>query len=205
MDTLTEIPKKSTESEIALKVAIQGYPGAFHDIASRHYFEDKKIEIVPGHTFDDLVDLIKNKTADIGLMAIENTLAGGIMSNYYRLLKTTSRPLGKFTSASSKTSWLYRTRIEELIEAYSHPMAIAQCKKFFHPYHIRLIEAEDTALSAKMIANGKMEKTGAIASSLAADMYGLEMIAESIETNKQNYTVFSIRTGRRTTHQRGCR
>jgi prephenate dehydratase len=61
MNTLTEIPKKSTEPEIALKVAIQGYPGAFHDIASRYYFEDKKIEIVPGHTFDDLVDLIKKK------------------------------------------------------------------------------------------------------------------------------------------------
>ncbi|MEZ4957725.1 MAG: prephenate dehydratase domain-containing protein [Saprospiraceae bacterium] len=194
MDTLTEIPKKSTESEIALKVAIQGYPGAFHDIASRHYFEDKKIEIVPGHTFDDLVDLIKNKTADIGLMAIENTLAGGIMSNYYRLLENNLKATGEiYLRIKQNLMALPGQRIEELIEVYSHPMAIAQCKKFFHPYqHIRLIEAEDTALSAKMIANGKMEKAHAIASSLAADMYGLEMIAESIEMNKQNYTRFLV-------------
>lgn len=194
MDTLTEIPKKSTESEIALKVAIQGYPGAFHDIASRHYFEDKKIEIVPGHTFDDLVDLIKNKTADIGLMAIENTLAGGIMSNYYRLLENNLKATGEiYLRIRQNLMALPGQRIEELIEVYSHPMAIAQCKKFFQQHqHIRLIEAEDTALSAKMIANGKMEKAGAIASSLAADMYGLEMIAESIETNKQNYTRFLV-------------
>jgi prephenate dehydratase len=194
MDTLTEIPKKSTESEIALKVAIQGYPGAFHDIASRHYFEDKKIEIVPGHTFDDLVDLIKNKTADIGLMAIENTLAGGIMSNYYRLLENNLKATGEiYLRIKQNLMAMPGQRIEELKEVYSHPMAIAQCKKFFQQHqHIRLIEAEDTALSAKMIANGKMEKAGAIASSLAADMYGLEMIAESIETNKQNYTRFLV-------------
>lgn len=194
MDTLTETPKKSTESEVALKVAIQGYPGAFHDIASRHYFEDKKIEIVPGHTFDDLVELIKNKTADIGLMAIENTLAGGIMSNYYRLLENNLKATGEiYLRIKQNLMVLPGQNIENLKEVYSHPMAIAQCKKFFQQHrHIRLIEAEDTALSAKMIAHSKMEKAGAIASSLAADMYGLEMIAESIETNKQNYTRFLV-------------
>jgi prephenate dehydratase len=127
-------------------------------------------------------------------MAIENTLAGGIMSNYYRLLENNLKATGEiYLRIKQNLMAMPGQRIEELKEVYSHPMAIAQCKKFFHPYqHIRLIEAEDTALSAKMIANSKMEKAGAIASSLAADMYGLEMIAESIETNKQNYTRFLV-------------
>ncbi len=194
MNTLLNTTEKTSETGVALKVAIQGYPGAFHDIASRHYFEEKNVEIVPGHSFDDLVDLIKNKTADLGLMAIENTLAGGIISNYYRLLENNLKATGEiYLRIKQNLMALPGQKIEELKEVYSHPMAIAQCKKFFQQHqHIRLIEAEDTALSAKMIAEGKMEKTGAIASSLAADMYSLNIIAQGIETNKQNYTRFLV-------------
>ncbi len=194
MNTLTETNDKIAETEIVQKVAIQGYPGAFHDIASRHYFQGKKIEIVPGHTFDDLVDLILNKRVDVGLMAIENTLAGGIMSNYYRLLENNLKATGEiYLRIKQNLMALPGQQLADLTEVHSHPMAIAQCKKYFLQHrHIRLVEAEDTALSAKMIADGKMKNTGAIASSLAADMYGLEMIAESIETNKQNYTRFLV-------------
>ncbi len=193
MDTLTETLKNHTETAV-IKVAIQGYPGAFHDIASRRYFENREIEIIPGHSFDDVVNLIKNKTADVGLMAIENTLAGSIMSNYYRLLENNLKATGEiYLRIKQNLMALPGQKIEELKEVYSHPMAIAQCKQFFHQYpHIHLVEAEDTALSAKMIADGKMENIGAIASSLAADMYGLEILSAGIETNKQNHTRFLV-------------
>ena len=194
MDTLTETTDRKKEAPTVVKVAIQGYPGAFHDIASRQYFEEREIEIVPGHTFDDLVNLIKNQTADAGLMAIENTLAGSIMSNYYRLLENNLKATGEiYLRIKQNLMALPGQKIIDLKEVYSHPMAIAQCKIFFHQYpHIHLVEADDTALSAKMIADGKMSNTGAIASSLAAEMYGLEIIAPSIETNKQNHTRFLV-------------
>ena len=194
MDTLTETTDQSTKPGTKLKVAIQGYPGAFHDIASRQYFNKNNVEIVPGHTFDDLVALVQNKTADVGLMAIENTLAGGIVSNYYRLLENNLKATGEiYLRIKQNLMTLPGQKIIDLKEVYSHPMAIAQCKRFFYQYpHIHLVEAEDTALSAKMIADQKLKKTGAIASTLAADMYGLEVVAASIETNKQNHTRFLV-------------
>lgn len=194
MYTAPTTTKNTLQTKKPLSVAIQGYPGAFHDIASRQYFEKHSVNIVPGDTFDDLVDLIKNKTVDVGLMAIENTLAGSIVSNYYRLLENNLKATGEiYLRIKQNLMVLPNVKIEEINEVYSHPMAIAQCKQFFkkHP-HIRLIEAKDTALSAKIVADKKMGNTGAIASSLAADMYGLEIIGESIETNKYNYTRFLV-------------
>ena len=160
MDTLTEINKKDSETAdagVALKIAIQGYPGAFHDIAARHFFKERKLDIVPGDTFDDLVDAIQEKDADLGLMAIENTLAGSIMSNYYRLLENGLEAIGEiYLRIRQNLMTLPGQKIEDLKEVYSHPMAIAQCKKFFHQYpHIHLVEAEDTALSAKWIQEKK--------------------------------------------------
>ncbi|MEO1262472.1 MAG: prephenate dehydratase [Bacteroidota bacterium] len=194
MDTLTKTTDQMTDSDTDLKVAIQGYPGAFHDIASRQYFDKNMVEIVPGHTFDDLVSLVQDKTADAGLMAIENTLAGGIVSNYYRLLENNLRATGEiYLRIKQNLMTLPGQKIEDLKEVYSHPMAIAQCKKFFYKYpKIHLVEAEDTALSAKKIADQKQKNIGAIASSLAAEMYGLEIIAAGIETNKQNHTRFLV-------------
>ena len=194
MDTLTETLKNNTAKKTTLKVAIQGYPGAFHDIASRKYFDNKKVEIMPGRSFDDVINLIKNKIADVGLMAIENTLAGSIMSNYYRLLENDLKATGEiYLRIKQNLMVLPNQKIEELKEVYSHPMAIAQCKQFFRQYpNIHLVESEDTALSAKKIADDKLKNIGAIASTLAAEMYGLEIIAPSIETNKQNHTRFLV-------------
>ncbi len=194
MDTLTKTSKTTGKTPKEVKVAIQGYPGAFHDIAARHFFKDMEVSAIPGHTFDDMVELVSNKTADLGLMAIENTLAGSIMSNYYRLLENHLQASGEiYLRIKQNLMALPDQQIEDIREVYSHPMAIAQCKKFFQQYpHIHLIETEDTALSAKKINEQKMEEAGAIASSLAADMYGLEIIAESIETNNMNYTRFLV-------------
>lgn len=197
MDTFTEMSTKELNNSIEkapLKVAIQGFPGAFHDIAAKYYFKEKEVTPVPGNTFDDMVALIINKKVDIGLMAIENTLAGSIMSNYYRLMENDLQATGEiYLRIKQNLMALPGQSIEDLTEVHSHPMAIAQCKKYFqkHP-HIRLIETQDTALSAKRIKENGMREIGAIASSLAAQMYGLNIIAESIETNKKNYTRFLV-------------
>lgn len=177
-----------------LRVAIQGVPGAFHDIAARHFFGADRVEIVPAHTFRQMVDEVENGSADTGLMAIENTIAGSIIGNYRLLTASKLRAVGEaYLRIRQNLMALPGQRIEDLREVHSHPIAIAQCDEFFaqHP-HIRLVEMEDTALSAQRIAQQQTKGIGAIASHLAASMYGLEILGDSIETNKQNFTRFLV-------------
>jgi len=182
------------ETQPKLRVAIQGVPGAFHDIAARHFFGADRVDIVPAHTFRQLVEQVENGAADTGLMAIENTIAGSIIGNYRLLTASKLRAVGEvYLRIRQNLMALPGQRIEDVREVHSHPIAIAQCDEFFaqHP-HIRLVEMEDTALSAQRIAQQQIKGVGAIASSLAASMYGLELLAESIETNKLNFTRFLV-------------
>ncbi|NUQ26096.1 MAG: prephenate dehydratase [Saprospiraceae bacterium] len=199
MDTL------STESQLLagpsgansepLRVCIQGGPGAFHEIAARQYFGSRPVDIVPALTFEALIAVMEaGQAADIALMAIENTLAGSLMSNYQLLNNTNLVVVGEvYLRIVQNLMALPGQTIGDIIEVYSHPIAIAQCRDFFrrHP-HIRLIEAEDTALSARMISDQGRAGAGAIASTLAAEMYDMDLLAESIETNKHNYTRFLV-------------
>ncbi|MCR9054853.1 MAG: prephenate dehydratase [Phaeodactylibacter xiamenensis] len=178
-----------------LRVSIQGYAGAFHEVAARHCFQNQPLEIVPAHTFEDLVGMVEaQEEADIGLMAIENTLAGSIMRNYTLLQQSGLHITGEvFLRIKQNLMVLPGVRIEELREVHSHPMAIAQCREFFTQYpNIRLVETVDTALSAREISENGWSHIGAIASTLAAEMYGLEIIAPGIETNKKNHTRFLV-------------
>ncbi len=178
-----------------LRVAIQGVPGAFHEIAARHYFSPATVDIVPALTFEELVGMVeKGAQADVGLMAMENTLAGGLMSNFRLLNESRLQAAGEvFLRIRQNLMALPGTGVQDLREVHSHPIAIAQCREFFRQYpHIRLVEAEDTALSARNILEQQLPDVGAIGSSLAAELYGLNMLAESIETNKKNQTRFLV-------------
>lgn len=177
------------------KVAIQGYPGAFHEIAARLYYGDRNMEIEPTHTFDDLVKKVEiGEQANAGLMAIENSLAGSLMYNYGLLNESKLSVTGEvYIRIKQNLMTLPGVKIEDLTEVRSHYMAIAQCREFFRQYpHIRLVETADTALSAKEIRDNNLQTVGAIASGLAAEMYNLEIIGASIETNKKNYTRFLV-------------
>ena len=176
------------------KIAIQGGYGAFHEIAAYQYFQNEEIEIIPRNTFRDLVSTLKSQNSDYGIMAIENSLAGSILPNYALILDSDMRITGEiYLRIQQNLVALKGVNIEDITEVYSHPMAILQCQHFFdsHP-GIRLIESMDTALSAKDIAEKGLTDTGAISSHLAATKYGLNILAESIETNKMNYTRFLI-------------
>ncbi len=179
---------------MAKKIAIQGGYGAFHEIAAHHYFENEEIDILPRNTFRDMVSTLKDRKCDYGIMAIENSLAGSIIPNYNLIINSSMHVNGEiYLRIKQNLVAMSGVKIEELKEVYSHPMAILQCHDFFdkHP-HIRLIESMDTALSAGDIAKAGAMDTGAIASRMAAEKYGLEIIARSIETNKKNYTRFLI-------------
>lgn len=192
---LTAVQGSETDSATPLRVCIQGYPGAFHEIAARFCFAETDIEIVPALTFEELVRRIETGDgADAGLMAIENTLAGSLMSNYKLLNQSSLTIIGEvYLRIKQNLMALPGKTIEDLREVHSHPIAIEQCREFFrqHP-HIRLVEIEDTALAARHIRDKQLEDVGAIASTLAAGMYGMEILAPGIETNKLNFTRFLV-------------
>lgn len=186
---------KDNKGKVVPKVGIQGYAGAFHELASRAYFQEQAIEIVPMDTFEDLIFATeKRTTVDLSLMAIENSVAGSLMRNYDLLRKSNLRIVGEVYLRIKQNLMVQPgVKIEDLTEVHSHYMALAQCREFLKQYpHIKLIETRDTALSARDIKQNNWCQIGAIASSLAAEMYELEIIGESIETNKKNYTRFLV-------------
>ena len=191
----TDSTTEDSESDKIKRIVIQGYPGAFHEVAARKYYADSNIEIIPADWFDILVEKVEDPgRAEGALMAIENTLGGGILENYKLINKSNLHITGEvYLRIVQNLMALPGQKIVDLTEVHSHYMAIRQCKAFFKAYpHIKLVETSDTALSAKNIRENDLKGVGAIASSLAAKMYQLDLLAEGIETNKKNFTRFLV-------------
>jgi len=178
---------------INLEIAIQGGKASFHEIASMFYYGNS-CNNVSFNSFDKLVNSIESKNTDVGLMAIENTVAGSILPNYALLENKNTKIIGEIRLRIEQNLMaLPNQTIEDINEVHSHPMALQQCSKFFKQYpHIKLIESDDTANSAKRIADLGLKNVGAIASIRAADLFGLNVLNRSIETNKRNFTRFLI-------------
>lgn len=193
--TIAKANNTTLSNQSGMRVSIQGYQGAFHETAARQFFGQQQLEIVPAHTFEEVIEQVcESQISHVALMAIENTLAGSLMSNYELLYHNDIRITGEvYLRIQQNLLALPGTKIEDLREVYSHPIAIAQCRSFFrnHP-HIRLIEAADTALSAKHVLENQDPSRGAIASTTAAELYHLENIAAGVETNKLNHTRFLV-------------
>lgn len=175
------------------KIAIQGGLGAYHAIAAENYFEEE-VEIIPCSTFRGIFDSIKKDSEVIGIMAIENTIAGSLLPNY-DLLKENEFPIaGEYKQRISHClAALPGQSIHDIKEIQSHPIALMQCKEFMDNLPgVRVLEHEDTALAARDIANDKAEGIAAICSARAAEIYGLDILARGIETNTHNFTRFLI-------------
>lgn len=176
------------------KVAIQGVSGAFHEIAAREYFQGEEIEILPCITFKDLFKALANDESLLGIIAIENTIAGSLLQNHNLLRESGCMIVGEHKlRIEHNLVALPGQHIEKIKEVHSHPIALMQCEDFLEQHHqIKAIESEDTALSAKEIAENRIKGRAAICSSLAAEKYGMEIMAKGIETNKRNFTRFLI-------------
>lgn len=179
------------------RIAIQGVKGCFHEQAARLFYQDHEHlvpEIVECLTFDGLYKSMDKGNADAAVMAIENTVSGGLLPNFELLRKNDRRIKGEvFLRIQQNLMALPGQSIEDIKEVRTHYMAINQTREFFKDYPwIRLVESEDTAKSAAEIAEQGLKGIGAVASTLAAELYGLEILAESIETYKQNFTRFLI-------------
>ena len=179
------------------KIAIQGVKGCFHEQAARLFYDGfgcSAPEIVECALFDDLYKSMDSAKADAAVMAIENTVSGGLLPNFELLRKYDRKIKGEvFLRIQQNLMALPGQKIEDIKEVRTHYMAINQTREFFKDYPwIRLVESEDTAKSAAEVAQNQLWGVGAVASELAAELYGLEIMAESIETYKQNFTRFLI-------------
>ena len=174
-------------------VAIQGFEGSFHQTAARQFF-GKNIEVVCCATFRELVKKAGDKKeTSAAVMAIENSIAGSILANYNLLQKSNLKIVGE-VYLQIKQNLLVNpgVKLEDIKEVHSHPMALQQCLEFLDKYNWKLVETEDTALSAKLIHQHKSKHIAGIAGKLAAELFDLEMIAPNIHTLKNNYTRFLV-------------
>lgn len=174
-------------------VAIQGVKGSFHDIVAQEYFGDR-IGILECLTFDEAINSIMTLKTDAVIMALENSIAGSILPNYALIDNNNLHIVGEhYLDIQHNLLVLKGQTIEDVKEVYSHPMALLQCKEFFKQYpHIKLVEDKDTAEVAQRIHEKQLKSIAAIASKYAAQLFDLEVLAESIQTIKHNETRFVI-------------
>src|SRR5689334_437266 len=187
----TKSPEK--QSSPAAKVSIQGYEGSFHQAAARHFFGNE-VEVLPCATFREVVKIAGNtKESDGGVMAIENSIAGSILPNYNLLQKSNLTIVGEvYLQIRQHLLVNPGVKLDDIREVHSHHMAIQQCLEYLDKHSWKLVETEDTALSAKLIHQHKSKHIAAIASKLAAELFELDVIAPNIHTMKNNYTRFLI-------------
>lgn len=177
-----------------IKIAIQGIRGSFHDIAAHEYFADEDIELICCSTFEDIFAAMKADDTCLGLMAIENTIAGSLLHNYELLRESGVTIIGEHKlHIEHSIMCLPEDNLGDICEVNSHPVALAQCREFLagHP-GMKVVEAEDTAGAAETISRLRLRGHAAICHAGAAPLYGMKVLRTAIEDNKHNYTRFLL-------------
>ena len=182
------------------KVAIQGIGGCNHYIAARAFFEGDEIETIDCDTFKELAERVKKDASVLGIMTIENTIAGSILPNYQIIRESGLVIVGEYKlRIEHSLVALPGTDIHQIREINSHPMALMQCSEFLDKLpNVKIVEKDDTAGSAKWIKENNLSDHAAICPSGAAELYGMDILAEGIETNKRNFTRFLVLANRDT-------
>lgn len=179
-------------------IAIQGIFGCFHHAAANEYFTknypDIQLNVEEFETFHDLFDKLESDASMMGIVAIENTIAGPLLQNHELLRKSSLTIVGEYKMRISHVlCGMPNQSIEDIKEVHSHPMALMQCEKFLRSQHsLKMVEDFDTAGAAKKIAENKTMGHAAVCGQYAADLYGLKTYAQGIETNKSNFTRFLL-------------
>lgn len=176
------------------KVAIQGTLGSYHDIAAHKYFEGEEIELICCASFEEVFAAVKRDSQTIGMLAIENTIAGSLLHNNELLRQSGTQIIGEYKLRISHSFvCLPEEDWNDITEVNSHPIALMQCRDFLaqHP-RMKVVEGEDTARSAEIIKQENLKGHAAICSKAAAERYGMKVLQEGIETNKHNFTRFLI-------------
>ena len=176
------------------KITIQGVAGCFHDAAAHLYFEGEEVETIPCESFPATFDTLSSDSSLLGIMAVENTIAGPLLQNHELLRQSTLKVIGELKMRISHVLCaLPGQEIDRLTEVNSHPMALMQCEQYLrrHP-NLKIVERFDTAGSAEEIARDNLVGHAAVCGEYAAGLYGLDILERGIETNKRNFTRFLI-------------
>ena len=176
------------------RIAIQGIKGSFHDIAAHRFFEDEEVELVCCNTFEEMFARLKGETDLLGLMAIENTIAGSLLHNYELLRDSGMTIVGEHKlRISHSIMCLPDEGWDDLTEVNSHPVALMQCRNFLSRHqNLKVVEVVDTAGAAADISREQRHGHAAICHRDAAQIYGMKVLQEGIETNKHNFTRFLV-------------
>jgi prephenate dehydratase len=182
-----------------IKVAIQGITTSFHEVAAFTHFKEP-IETVECLSFHTLCESLKKGESDFAVMAIENSIAGSILPNYFLLQEYHFSIIGEvYLPIHMHLLALPGVKLSDIKNIESHPMAIRQCSDYLHRLNgVEIRESDDTAYSAKKVSDKKLKDTAAIANEHAAKKFGLEIIEKRIETHKKNFTRFLILSKRST-------
>jgi prephenate dehydratase len=177
-----------------MRISVQGEKGCFHEVAARLFFSNEEVEIVYCSSFDLTLMAVKEAKADFAAIAIENARSGSILSNYTLIRESGMKIIGEINLRIKQNLMaLPGQALVSIREIRSHPIALEQCMTFLSRLRgITLVEADDTAGSARQISENKLTGVATIASAAAAEIYGLEIIAPGIETYRKNYTRFVI-------------
>lgn len=176
------------------RIAIQGLPGSFHDIAAHQYFEGEQIQLICCDTFEDVFATLSHDPTAIALVAIENTIAGSLLHNYELLRQSDTTVVGEHKlHISHCICCLPGDDWETISEIHSHPVALMQCREFLAKHTgLKAVESDDTAGAAKHISENQRHGWAAICSSGAASLYGMKILEDHIEDNKHNFTRFLV-------------
>ncbi len=179
------------------QVTIQGVEGCYHDAAARAYFNGRGVDVetIACDTFPAMFERLETDASLLGIMAIENTIAGSLLQNHELLRKSNMTIVGEYKMRISHVlAAMPGVTVDTLKEIHSHPMALMQCEQYLRHNlpGARMIEAFDTAGSARDIARAGERTHGAVCGEFAAGLYGLDILARGIETNKRNFTRFLI-------------
>jgi prephenate dehydratase len=182
-----------------LKIAIQGIATSFHQVAALTYFQEP-IDTVECMSFHALCESLKNDRSDFAVMAIENSIAGSILPNYFLLQENNFKIIGEvYLPIHMHLLALPGVKLGDIKKIESHPMAIRQCSDFLYQLKdVEIRESDDTAVSAKKVSEKKLTDTAAIANEHAAKKFGLQILEKRIETHKKNFTRFLVLTKNRT-------
>ena len=183
-------------------VAIQGFKGSFHDIAARRYFENEDVQLSCYGSFEEVFNHAKENPESVALVAIENTIAGSLLHNYELLRESGLTVVGEHKlRISHSIMCLPQDDWADIKEVNSHPVALMQCREFLNRHEeMKVVEVADTAGAAATISNKKLRGHAAICHRDVAQIYGMKILQEGIETNKHNYTRFLVLSNNEKAH-----
>ncbi len=173
-----------------IKVSYQGIAGAYSHLACYNYF-GKDIECIGCETFEDAMKMVEDREADYALIPIENKTAGRV-DEFYGLIPQMKLQIvaEHYQKIEHHLMGIEDSTIEDIEYVYSHPQGLAQCRNSLKELNMKPIAQFDTAGSAKEVKRLQNRKIGAVASSLAAKIYGLKILKSNIQDQKDNFTRF---------------